>query len=213
MFTKEDNLVLDKILNARWTCRGFNGEVPAKEDVEAVIQAGIISPYASISSKDVEPFRHFFVMFKGDPKLPVIERLIKEQSAVDLAILKEEEETDAFLKENSRGLEALWGGVADNGVPVFPDPPCLIVMAEWRGARRAERQSLAHMLENMWLKATALNLDFNLLSVIESMWDNKEFCDLFGLPTERYGFHACVLGYHSGSVRAPHPATAEIHWL
>ena len=213
MFTKEDNLVLDKILNARWTCRSFNGEVPAKEDVEAVIRAGIISPYASISSKDVTPFRHFFVMFKGDPRLPVIERLIREQSAKDLEMLLEEEKTDDFLKENSCGLEGLWDGVAKNGVPVFPDPPCLIVCAEWRGARRAERQSLAHMIENMWLKATALNLDLNLLSVIESMVDNQEFCDLFGLPAGRYGFHACVLGYHSGEVRTPHPASAEIHWM
>lgn len=213
MFTREDNVTLDRILNARWTCRGFDGEVPSREEVEAVIQAGIISPYASISSKDVDPFRHFYVMFKGNPKLPVIERLIKEQSAADLAALLKEEETNDFLKENSRGLEGLWDGVAKNGVPVFPDPPCLIVCAEWRGARRAERQSLAHMLENMWLKATALNLDFNLLSVIESMVDNKEFCDLFELPTGLYGFHACVLGHHSGSVRTPHPATAQIHWL
>ena len=212
MFTKEDNQVLDRILQARWTCRSFSDEIPEKEEVEAVIEAGRIAPFASISSKDVTHFRHFFVLFKGDPRLQVIDRLIREQSAVDLEIVKAEAEVDSFLKEHLAGLEGLWSNVAQNGAAVFPDPPCMIVAAEWRGARRAERQSLAHMMENMWLKATALNLDFGLLSVIESMVDNQEFCNLFGLPVERYGFLACVLGHHKGEVRTAHPATAEIHW-
>ena len=212
MFTKEDNQVLDRILQARWTCRSFGDEIPDKEEVEAVIEAGRIAPFASISSKDVTPFRHFFVLFKGDPRLQVIDRLIREQSAVDLEMAEAEAEVDPFLMEHMPDLRGLWSNVAQNGVPVFPDPPCMIVAAEWRGARRAERQSLAHMMENMWLKATALNLDFGLLSVIESMVDNQEFCDLFGLPVERYGFLACVLGHHKGEVRTAHPATAEIHW-
>ena len=213
MFTKEDNQVLDRILQARWTCRSFSGEIPEKKEIEEVIEAGRIAPYASISSKDVTPFRHFFVMLKGDPRLQIIDRLIREQSAVDLEMVIAEAQVDSFLQEHLAGLEGLWSNVAQNGVPVFPDPPCLIVAAEWRGARRAERQSLAHMMENMWLKATALNLDFGLLSVIESMVDNQEFCDLFGLPVERYGFLACVLGHRKGEVRTPRPASAQIHWL
>ena len=86
MFTKEDNQVFNRILQARWTCRSFTDEVPAREDVEAVIQAGIISPYASIASKDVVPFRHFFVLFKDDPRYKEIDRLIREQSRTDLII-------------------------------------------------------------------------------------------------------------------------------
>jgi len=213
MFTEKDNLVLDNILKARWTCRSFNDEVPPKEDIEAIIEAGRISPYASISSKDVNPFRHFFVLFKGDPRFPVIERLIREQSAADLEQVKKESESDSFLKEHLAGLERLWSNVAENGVPVFPDPPCMIIAAEWRGARRAERQSLAHMMENMWLKTTALNLDFGLLSVIESMVNNREFCDLFNLPVGRYGFLACIIGHRAGDIRTPHPASSQIHWL
>lgn len=213
MFTQDDNLVIDRLLQARWTCRSFTDRVPAREDVEAVLEAGRIAPYASISSRDVTPFRHFFVMFKGDPRYPVIERLIKEQSAVDLENVRKEAQSDAFLAEHLDGLDHLWSNVAANGVPVFPDPPCLIIAAEWRGARRAERQSLAHMIQNMWIKATALNLDFNLLSVIESMVDNREFCELFDLPVGLYGFHGCVLGYHAGGIRTPHPASAQIHWL
>ncbi len=213
LFTKEDSLLLDRILDARWTCRNFEDTVPDKADIEAVIHAGIIAPYPFICEKDVTPFRHFFVLRKGDPKLAVIDRLIKEQCAVDLESLIKEKEKDPFLRDNSENVEKLYSGVIKNGATVFPDPPCLIVLAEWRGARRAERQSLAHMVQNMWLKATVLNLDFNLISIIESMVDNREFCDLFGLPIGRYGFHGCVLGYHRGAPRNADPATTEIHWI
>lgn len=212
MFTKEDSLLFDRILDARWTCRSFEDTVPDQADIEAVIHAGIIAPFPFICEKDVTPFRHFFVMKKGDPRLAVIDRLIKEQAALDLAALREEAKTDPFMKENSAKVDKLYSGVVQNGATVFPDPPCMIVLAEWRGARRAERQSLAHMVQNMWLKATVLNLDFNLISFIESMVDNQEFCDLFGLPVGRYGFHGVVLGYHRGSPRNADPATSEVHW-
>ena len=64
MFTKEDNQVLDRILNARKTCRAFAENVPTDDEIKEVIQAGCIAPYASIDAKAVTPFRHFFVIKK-----------------------------------------------------------------------------------------------------------------------------------------------------
>ena len=32
MFTKEDNQILDRILQARWTCRSFGDEIHWPED-------------------------------------------------------------------------------------------------------------------------------------------------------------------------------------
>ena len=52
MFTKEDNQVLDRILNARKTCRAFADNVPTDDEIKEVIQAGCIAPYASIDAKD-----------------------------------------------------------------------------------------------------------------------------------------------------------------
>jgi nitroreductase len=213
MFTAEDNQVLDQVLQARRICRKFNGQVPSREDVAAVVEAGRLAPYASISLGDVPVFRQFYVMFKGNPMLETIDRLIRRQSAADVAQLRQERESDPFLQQYSSGVEQLWQGVADHGLPVFPDPPCLIVLAEWRGARRAERQSLAHAVQNMWLKATALNLDFNLISPLESMVGNQEFCDLFHLPVGRYGFHGCIIGYREAPKLISKPITSQVHWL
>lgn len=213
MFTKEQNQIFDAILETRRTCRGFTDTVPSREDIESVVEAGRLAPYASISAGDVEIFRHFFILTKDNPMYPQIESLIRTQSAADLADLLVRKENDSFLQEHSKGLEGLWGAVASHGVPVFPNPPCLIVIAEWRGARQAERQSLAHAIQNMWLKATALNLDFNPLSIMESMVDNQEFCQLFDLPVGRYGFHGCVVGTRQAETLTSKPITAQTHWL
>ena len=156
MFTKEDNQVLDRILNARKTCRAFAENVPTDDEIKEVIQAGCIAPYASIDAKAVTPFRHFFVIKKDDPKMEQIDAFIRQQSQVDLVARIKEEETDPFLKENGEGVKKLWKHVAECGESTFPNPPCLIIAAEWRGARRAEHQSLAHMMQNMWIKACLL---------------------------------------------------------
>jgi len=213
MFTVQDNLLFDEILKTRRSCRKFTEEVPTREEIEAVVEAGRLAPYASISSQDVEVFRHFFVMTKGHPLLPEIDRLIRQQGGKDAEWLRGEMEKDPFLAEYGVGLEAMWSRFGTNGVSVFPDPPCLIILAEWRGARRAERQSLAHTIQNMWLKATALNLDFNMISVMESMVDNEEFCSLFGLPVGRYGFHGCVIGHREAEKLTSKPIRAQVHWL
>lgn len=213
MFTKSDNMALDAILKKRRICRKFTDQVPSKEDVEAVVEAGRLAPYASISAGDVDVFRHFYVIFKDNPLLDKIEQLIKDQTVIDLSILREEMAEDEFLRTYGVGLEKMWSNVAEHGLPVFPNPPCLIVLAEWRGARRAERQSLAHTIQNMWLKATALNLDFNMISPLESMWDNEEFCQLFDLPVGKYGFHGCIVGYREAEALSSKPISDQVHWL
>ena len=213
MFTELDNLSLDNIMKARRICRKFTDQVPDKKDVEAIVRAGQMAPYASISAGDVDIFRHYYVIFKDNPLMEKIEQLIKDQTALDLEILRQEMDEDDFLREYGAGLEKMWSAVSEHGLPVFPNPPCLIVLAEWRGARRAERQSLAHTIQNMWLKATALNLDFNMLSPLESMWDNQDFCDLFGLPAGKYGFHGCIVGYREAEKLVSKPISDQVHWL
>ncbi len=213
MFTPEQNHALDAILEARRSCRGFTNQVPGKEDIQAIIHAGDLAPFASISVSDVEIFRHYYVLFQDNPLFPVIDALIRRQSQADLDELLAKKASDPILTQFSKGLEAKWSGVARGGVPAFPNPPCLIIMAEWRGARRADSQSLTHAIQNMWLKATALGLDFGILSIIESMCHNQEFCDLFGLPVGEYGFHGCVVGYRKTLDLPARTIPSAAHWL
>ena len=53
MFTKEDNQVLDRILNARKTCRAFAENVPTDDEIKEVIQAGCIAPLHPLMQKQL----------------------------------------------------------------------------------------------------------------------------------------------------------------
>ena len=92
-------------------------------------------------------------------------------------------------------------------VPGVGNAPYYIVVAERRGFPPVELQSLAHCLENMWLKATALELGFQLVSITSQMSGNAEFCRILGIPTGEWELMGCAVGYPadelSPSIRPP----------
>jgi nitroreductase len=213
IFTETDNKILDEIIEARRSVRNFTDEIPPKEQIEAIVRAGTLAPYASMSAKDVEPFRHFLILTRGNPLIAKMDALLRKQIQSDLDAFLEEKKTNPILQTYGARVELRWGIFAREGVPCFLDSPCLILIAEWRGARRASMQSIAHVMENMWLKATALHLGFKLVSPMESMTDNKDFCDLLGFPVGQYGFHAATIGYPAASNYENPRISTEVKWL
>jgi nitroreductase len=215
LFTEEDNLVLDRIIEERRTVRHYKDELPPKESIEAIVDAGMRAPYASLGVVGVENFRRFYIIPKGNLMIAKVDALIRSRSALDAKQLEEDMEKNPLIRENGKLVHELWTSVAEKGIPGFLDSPYLIIVAEWRGARRAEKQTLAHVMQNMWLKATALNLGFKLVSPIESMTDNAEFCALFGNSVGDFGYHGCIVGYAPDNGRTPasRPVSGTITWL
>lgn len=215
IFTDQDNISLDKIIATRRSVRQFKPEAPPKENIDAIVDAGMKAPYPGIPADDVDIFRRFYIIPRESGLLPQIDKLIREQSRDDLEELEKEMEVDPFIKDHSTILQKVWTMVAEKGLPDFLNSPYFIVAAEWAGARRAEKQSLAHVMENMWLKATALGLGFVLVSPIESMVNNDEFCKIFNLPAGRYGFHGCIIGYPTQELDKMNgrPVKGAVEWL
>ena len=85
--------------------------------------------------------------------------------------------------------------VAEGGEIGFESAPYFVVAAEKKGIPPAELQSLAHVMENMWLKATALGMGFRLISAVSQQSDNPEFCKLLGLTQGEFALVGCALGY------------------
>jgi nitroreductase len=79
----------------------------------------------------------------------------------------------------------------------------------------AEKQSLAHVVENMWLKATALGLGLRLISVIDTLTANKDFSELLGLNHGEYAYTACIVGFAAQAQQAgKRPADHDVtKWL
>jgi nitroreductase len=133
-------------------------------------------------------------------------------------VMQQVKKMSADLGDAMRGnpsLRAKAGGFAgrlslflSTGViPGIGTAPYYIVVAERRGFPPVELQSLAHCLENMWLKATALGLGFQLVSVTSQMSSDPAFCALLGIPPGEWELMGCAVGYPadelSPSIRPP----------
>jgi len=115
---------------------------------------------------------------------------------------------DPSLRAKAAGFVRRLSMVQEAGyIPGIGTAPFYIVLAERRGYPPAELQSLAHCLENMWLKATALGLGFQLVSVTSGMSSDAAFCAILGLPPGEWELMGCAVGYPadelSPSIRPP----------
>ena len=187
----ELNRQLDKVIAERRTVRSFDVETPPKEHVEQVLRAGLLAPYAAAAVGNYRLFRRFFVMEKGGKTVREAASIMK---AAVIAALK------AILDNTPEGSEpppfaARLKSVAEGGEIGFESAPYFVVAAEKKGIPPVELESLAHVMENMWLKATALGMGFRLISAASRHSEDPEFCKLLGLTPGEFALVGCALGY------------------
>jgi len=214
-FSEEANRVLDDIIEARRTIRAFAKETPPKEAVERLIRAGSLAPYAALAVAGRAGFRRFIVLEKGTPARNEAARLVQLRAQKGLERMlqgrggapAEGNRDDAYLGRLKM--------IAETGHPSLATAPYYIVVAEYQGFPPSGLQSLAHVLQNMWLKATALGLAFQLISVTESMAEDQAFARLVGLPFGEYVMDGCAVGYPGADPSpAPRPdMSSGVKWL
>ncbi len=191
---EEQNQALDYIIESRRTIRKFKSESPPRAMVEKVLQAGLLAPFARISV-DREDFRRFFVIPRESDVTSKAANLIKRRSAVAYEQLEKRVQQDPIQRSRAERYLGALKMASQEGPPNLGKAPYYVVVAEQRGIPEVAQLSLAHCLENMWLKATALGLAFQLLSVTERMSEDKEFCELIGVPFGEFALDGCLIGY------------------
>lgn len=205
----QQNIILDKILMGRRSYRQFKQEFPPEEDIRGIIRAGLHAPFAAAAVNGTEDyFRRFFVMKNGSKSMIAAASLILEEAAVMASTLKQAMENDPEILTQASGFANRLAMIKKMGqVPGVGTAPYFIVVAERKGFPPVEQQALAHCLENMWLKATALGLGFQLVSITAQMADNPAFCTLLGISPGEWALIGCALGYPvkelSPSIRPP----------
>ncbi len=205
----QKNVHLDQILADRRSYRMFTAAIPDEELIRRILHAGLLAPYAAAAvggSKDY--FRRFFVMKKGSQSMDVVIPLIMNQVNIIAQGLQTEMETNPALRKNAVKFVQRLEMIRKAGrVPGVGNAPYYIVVAERKGFPPVELQSLAHCLENMWLKATALDLGFQLVSITSQMSGNAEFCKILGIPMGEWELMGCAVGFPadelSPSIRPP----------
>lgn len=186
---------LDDILESRRSVRSFNEEVPTKETVEQILKSGLQAPYAAQAVGESTVFRRFFVFKNGTESMKTAEKLMRNKAEEGLnhfkGILKEQPMLEQRVKPFMEKLQLF----VDNGVLGVGTAPYFIVVAELRGIPPVEQESIAHCMENMWLKAAELGLGFQLVSLTSQMSEDEEFLNLLGIPRGPYGINGCAIGY------------------
>ena len=203
------NRFIDQVLAERRSYRVFRAVFPDEDDIRRILHAGLLAPFAAAtvgSPKDY--FRRFFVIKNGSAALNAV--MPRAMAAVD----RMAEELDVAMKADP-AIRASGAPFADRlarirklgFVPGIGNAPYYIVVAEKKGYPQVQLQSLAHVMENMWLKATALDLGFHLVSVTSEMASDEEFCRILGIRPGEWELMGCAVGYPedelSPSIRPP----------
>ena len=207
--TTQRNMFLDQILAERRSHRIFRPEPCSDDDIRRILHAGLLAPFAAAAvGNSHDYFRRFFVLRLGSESMKTAQRSVNRQIAKMAEELETAMKNNATLREKADGFARRLAMFRDKGmVPGIGTAPFYIVVAERRGFPPVGPQSLAHCLENMWLKATALGLGFQLVSVTAEMSSDTEFCALLGLPPGAWDLMGCAVGYPpddlSPSIRPP----------
>jgi nitroreductase len=183
------NFILDDIIMRRRSCRAFSAQVPLKELIMQIITAGMHAPYAALVVVGREDFRKFFVIEGFGEKMKTIRGIIERHVHQMGEQLERKAAGDSSFAEATRAFRSrLRRGVSSSS-------PWFIVVAEPKGFPLVAPQSIAHCMQNMWLKATALDLGMQLVSVVEAMGDSPGFCRLLDIPPGEDALNGCAIGF------------------
>jgi nitroreductase len=207
--TIQKNVYLDQVLAERRSHRMFRPEFCSEEDIRRILHAGLLAPFAAAAvGNSHDYFRRFFVIRRGSESMNAAIPLVMRQVQKMEADLETVMQKDPALRASAAGFIRRLAMFRDKGVvPGIGTAPYYIVVAERRGFPPVELQSLAHCLENMWLKATALGLGFQIVSVTSQMSPDPAFCAILGLPAGSWELMGCAVGFPadelSPSIRPP----------
>jgi len=183
----EKNRILDEIIANRRSIREFTQDIPPKESIDAILEAGLQAPFAAIAVIGEKKFRRFFII-KNGASMDKLANIIQQRMIIVYSHLARQTnmqpKTDEFLK--------VLKNVAVSGFNLRP--PYFVIVAEKEGFPPVAQLSLAHCLENMWLKATALGLGFRLVSLVSELSKDPEFCELVGIKPGEFATNGCLIG-------------------
>jgi len=180
---------LDDILKARHTVRKFSALTPRKEDVERIIRAGLIAPYASFPAAGKTDFRKVFVLPSGSPIRERVEEIIDDRMPKFAAKIESEVGTVPFVQRIKQ--------LRSSAVSLLNGAPYFVIAGERIGTPPIAAESLSYCMQTMWLKATSLKIGFRPVTVVAHLrlGNDDEFCQLLDIPKREYALDGCALGY------------------
>jgi nitroreductase len=213
----QKNAIIDDILASRRSYRMFLPLIPPEDAIRRIIHAGLLAPYAAAAvGTSHDYFRRFFVIRNGSASMEAVQPIVFNAATGMAAELDHAMEVNPKLRFQAAAFAERLTLIKKMGkVPGVGTAPYYIIVAEKKGFPPVGQQSLAHCLENMWLKATALDLGFQLVSITSQMSDDAEFCRRLGIAPGIWDLAGCAVGYPKDELSpAIRPAVDDVTtWL
>lgn len=203
-----ENKSISGIISSRSTVRSFTDQVPSKDLITEVLEAGRLAPYAGLANRGTTDFRRFFVLPRGSKSIELLRSAILQEVKVKLP---EYERSNDPKMQNMLQVMRM---ISEKGLPPWT-APWLVIVAERRGHPAHEVQSMGHCIENIWLQATALDLGIQLVSAINDLNGSELLGQILCLDAAQFHCTAFQIGYPASPPRqdARHEPDLLITWL
>ncbi len=188
------NNALDQVIIQRCSARKFKSDVPDKDLITQVVEAGRQAPFAGLANHGRSDFRRFFVI---STKSPVIDKL---RAACLEAIRHKVKAYEAENNPAMAGLIKVMNMISEKGLPPW-NAPWLVIVAERKGYPAREKEAVSYCMESMWLKSTALGLGMQIVSAIADLEGDPVVKEVLDLDPEEFVFDACQIGYSETGFR------------
>lgn len=185
-------MTLDESIIRRQSVRQYDpAKTVTKELLEAVIEAGRQAPFAGMTQRGVDNFRHFFVIRRSSPVAPKIFALVRQAQLEDAKLLDE-----PGFAEKYPAFAGVLKGLSTKEIPlefVFSSE-WTILIAERKGYPIRDEECLGCVQAFMSLKAAELGLGSRICSSIHSIRDTAALAALLGLEGD-YAFDGLNIGW------------------
>lgn len=202
-----EDTVFDKLARSRRSCRSFQEGALDEASIHSILEAGWLAPHAGATGVALIDKRRFIVVRRASA---AHERLY----TLALARVKANRKRLMIARRFVPGLAAKTAtfmkrldALASGGIKTLQEAPVWIIAAERKGFPPAEAKSIAHVFQNMWLKATELGIGFMLLTMTGMLSADAAFMAELGLARGEWELDGCLIG------RPMHPSTPSVERL
>ncbi|XOF34588.1 MAG: nitroreductase family protein [Candidatus Electrothrix sp. YB6] len=184
---------LEEVIRSRRSCRSFSGQIP-DEVLEKIVEAAVYAPFAAGAGIPLKEGRRIFIFRQGTKPMDQARQIIEAQLRSGAFKIGMAVRLLPFLRKKMGFFADRIRTTAEKGIPGLTEGSFYIVVAEKKGFPLIAEQALAHVMQNMWLTATAHGIGFQMLSVTNGLAKNTQFMQLLGLPRNKWALSGCVIG-------------------
>uniref|UniRef100_UPI004056F440 nitroreductase family protein n=1 Tax=Candidatus Electrothrix sp. TaxID=2170559 RepID=UPI004056F440 len=205
---------LEKVIRFRRSCRSFAGQVP-DEVLQKIVESAIYAPFAAGAGISLKEGRRIFIFRQGTEAMDQARQIIEAQLRSGASRIGMAVRFLPFLRKKMGFFADRISTTATQGIPGLTEGAFYIVAAEKKGFPPLASQTLAHVMENMWLTATAHGVGIQILSVTNGLTQHKGFMQLLNLPPGQWALNGCVVGMpkHPPNNKRKRDTEYFIHWV